>query len=86
MTAPDLASADYQAAMSRVILAAQCIEDEPFERMLATIERAHSVGPILYPGGYLAAAQSGSLVAQQRMLEAARAFVATLRDVREHCA
>lgn len=81
----DLATAEYQVAMHRVVLAAKCLEGEPLAKMLATIERAHSIGHILYPGDYRTAVQTGSLAAQQRMLEVARQFVATLQDVREKC-
>jgi hypothetical protein len=83
MADDDLAvsAAEYQAAMTRVALAAQCVADEPLDRMLATITRAHTLGPIVMPTDYRQALSSGSLDAQEAMLKAARAFAATLPDV-----
>jgi len=71
MTKP-IDDSDYQSVMDTVLLAASVTAGIPFERLLATIERTHSLGPILFPSDYRDAGKS--LDAQRRLLEAGKAF------------
>lgn len=82
MSDESLASREYQDAMNRIVLAAQCIETEPLEKMHRTLEMCDSLGPVQYPSEYRAALHSGSIDAQRRTIQAARELVAAYRDLR----
>lgn len=77
---------DFRIEADRLILAAGFVADIPAKRILAEIERAQTLGPILDPTLYREAQAAGHL---SRLVPVARAAVAmqdAYRAIREHLA
>lgn len=78
----DLGTLEYQRSMNALVLAAEVVETLPLQKMLSTVDTADAVGPVLYPTEYRQASASGSLDAQRKILEAGRALVAALAELK----
>jgi hypothetical protein len=71
------AAYEYQAAMTRLVLLAQVVKAEPLDWLLATLDRAETLGPILDPS----ASRDADLGSQRTLVEAALAFRRSFNEI-----
>lgn len=78
---PPLTPSGYLLSMDVIAAAAQLVSGLQLKSMLATIEAADSIGPILYPGEYKHALHTGTLDQQKELIAAAIRMQAVLDAV-----
>lgn len=69
----DLAVVEYQDQLKRLALVAQLIRDIPVAKLLADVDRANSIGPILHPT--LWREKANAMALDKKLLEAALPLV-----------
>lgn len=79
----DLDDFDLKTECDRMILAMNFIAELSLEKITETVERAHTLGPLIDPTKYRDALQRGDIDRVARLAEALKAPVAIFQEMRE---